>query len=106
MPLEHGCASVAAAKHSEGFVVGRFLDAPRQGCKRSVYLATLRRIACQASARDLENERPRQSQALDITKALERASLVPGLQHFHKLGLPATFPPTECQMAAASYLCV
>jgi hypothetical protein len=54
MPLEHGCASVAAAKPSEGFVVGRFLDAPRQGCKRSVRLATLRSIACQASAREFE----------------------------------------------------
>ena len=62
---------------------------------------------CVSSLREgPRNERPRQSQALDITKALERASLVPGLQHFHKLGLPATFPPTECQMAAASYLCV
>ncbi len=52
------------------------------------------------------NDRPRQSQALDITKALECTSLVSGLQHFHNLGSPATFPPTECQMAAASYLCV
>jgi hypothetical protein len=62
---------------------------------------------CLSSLRDgPRNDRPRESQALDITKALECTSLVSELQHFHKLGSPATFPPTECQMAAASYLCV
>jgi hypothetical protein len=92
--------------------------AQRRFCRRSVSRRTSTRMqaqypfgntsqCCLSSLREgVRNERPRQSQALDITKRLECASLVSGLQHFHNLGSPATFPPTECQMAAASYLCV
>src|SRR5260370_2480291 len=40
---------------------------------------------------------------MDLICRLYLPPEVSGLQHFHSLVSPATFPPTECLMAPASY---